>query len=322
MAILTWAFYRAWNSTGAPLFLAIVIAVWTALLGDALWAFLAARRPRLSFEAPSLCQVGESYHLTFDEARPTGALLTLNKAHGGDSVRLGAGVDPLASLGYRGLLLAHFGELTVHGPLGLVACRRRFTLANGRRQFVGPVPDLDAVLPELGSAQESEQSQRRSVGNELTRSIRQYRRGDSRQHVAWKVSARSGELLVREFEGLVDEEVTIVAEIRRHDDEASELAMGRAAGYAINAISAGVVVKLVTNHADLATTATLPRPATFGKVTLGRVAIDAHPLKAVVRSEADVLKRLAAAVPSKNLLQQLEVEAFYVSSTGDRWESR
>lgn len=320
LAVLTWVLYRAWNTTGAPLFLAIVVITWTALIGDALWAFLSAGRPRLEVTTPSSALVGEPYCLKLDHARPRGALLKLHPDHGSGTVRLGTGAGPLASLDHRGLLLAHFGEVTVYGPLGLLACRRRFAIANRHRQAVGPVPDLSAGLPELGAANESETAATRPRGDDLTKSIRQYRRGDSRQHIAWKATARSGQLLVREFEGLADDEVTIVAEIRRVNDEASEAAMRRAAGCAINAIRAGFTVRLVTNHCGT-TTAIMTRPQAFGKVSLRRAEGDARPLAGIVRSESDVVERLAAALPGKDLLRRVDGEAFYVSADGDRWET-
>lgn len=122
-------------------------------------------------------------------------------------------------------------------PLGLVWCYGKFSAAKSQTITVYPevVPVNGSFLFRLRASTgtradlaRSNQSVRQSTS---TRGIREYVRGDSPRHVHWASSARTGRLLVREFEaeGLPAFDVMLDLSAYWIDKEQFELAVVTAA---------------------------------------------------------------------------------------------
>lgn len=86
-------------------------------------------------------------------------------------------------------------------------------------------------------------------GDEDLRSLRDYQRGDPLRLVAWKASARTGELLVRQLEAPQARET--VLDYRRIDGLDSERRLSRLTRWVIDAERAGIRYRLVLPDAAL-----------------------------------------------------------------------
>lgn len=100
----------------------------------------------------------------------------------------------------RGRYTSAAFRLSTRFPFGLVNKRRRFQAGNREPEtlvFPQPLPadEVRAFTPLLGAYREQYE---RGAGQELYR-LRPHQRGDSARSVHWKISARVGELRVREF---------------------------------------------------------------------------------------------------------------------------
>ncbi len=339
LAILTLPLYRLWNTTGFVMLLGIIVAGWLAAVLDATVAYLSLRNPQLRVSAPHVSVVDEPCRIEITDASPVGAVVKLNSAVSGTS-------DNSARVGQRTSLIVYFdrrsthlvlpGEMVVVGPLGIVSCRRRFHVVPLGGVAVGPLPSSVAALPELPSDEEATECHVVSRGSDLTRSVRPYRRGDAQSLVAWKASARSGELMVRELEGTVDQEVVLAVQVAKtpsasartrkrlvnEPDALSEQAIGRAAGYAIDALRQGRTVRLITNEQQAAPSGA-SSPPRFGAnkpvPPSGPVVVRDAP----VRNETEVIARLAAVRAGEDLRRRPELlersgpAVFFVGPGGD-----
>lgn len=170
---------------------------------------------------------------------------------------------------HRGVLNAAVVELRCAAPLGLIWWRRRVEIELDHACSVGPRPvAMPVPSPEAGARAGLEAAAARS-GTDAVRSVRDYRPGDPIRLVHWPATARTGEHIVKELEGMALPAVAVVADLAAGD---TELAAARAAGVCNAALDAGVSVTLFTTERH-------------------------GPVAGLVRSHVEVSRRLARAVP-------------------------
>jgi len=105
----------------------------------------------------------------------------------------------------RGWMTAGRMRLSTIRPLGLA---RAWSWLRPDTQLL-VYPALEAQVPALPEAQgEGSQARMHSQGEHLHQ-LREYRYGDARKQIAWKASARSEHLLVREYETQTAKEIQL-----------------------------------------------------------------------------------------------------------------
>lgn len=95
-----------------------------------------------------------------------------------------------------GILCISVGGVYIHDPLGLF----RFRIAP-RRQIevaVRPEPAAPEAIPELGGKTATQWRPRRGGGFAESHDLRLYRPGDNLRQIHWKLSAKTGSLILRE----------------------------------------------------------------------------------------------------------------------------
>ncbi len=105
-------------------------------------------------------------------------------------------VAVLAATGHRGWL--DLGKVTVQGryPLGLF--RAWSPVRPDARVLVYPHPEItplppEQAIPQLGNTLDI------GIGSEDFVALREYQAGDSPRHIAWKITARSDQLVTKQF---------------------------------------------------------------------------------------------------------------------------
>lgn len=112
-----------------------------------------------------------------------------------------------------------FGRVALRtvGPLGLIRRRERRTLA-GELVIVPNLSRIGERASRLLRGQDAEGARRRRMrqeGREFE-SLREYVRGDDLRLVAWKASARAGELIVRRMQPETRQDLIVVLDCGRH----------------------------------------------------------------------------------------------------------
>ncbi len=139
--------------------------------------------------------------------------------------------------------------------LGLV--RRVLRLTEEVELFVHPkTTRLDSSAAGLVRDLEGETSKKITNNDISFHALRAYEPGDDRRYVHWRTSARTGQLMVRQFEETRRSQLTIIlATDRRHyaDDDEFELAVSVAASLAGQVIRNGTRLDVVTDTMQLRT---------------------------------------------------------------------
>lgn len=143
-------------------------------------------------------------------------------------------------------------------PFG-VAERRRTTTVEGGRTLVLPVVETLGPLPFVRPAPTTEVAMhtapRRGSGPEYL-GIREYRPGDSMRHVHWASTARTGAMMVREFEQEQTRRLAIVVDASRDAIASSgqltplDRVCSAAASIALAASAAGHGARLLSGDAE------------------------------------------------------------------------
>ncbi|MBE9128061.1 MULTISPECIES: DUF58 domain-containing protein [unclassified Coleofasciculus] len=157
----------------------------------------------------------------------------------------------------RGVYRWHEVQLRTGNPLGLFWCRRSQTALAVAIVYPTVLPLVNCPLVDKMGQQDSPQiySHRRShaATEDLTRSLRPYRVGDSTRLIHWRTSARYGELLVRELEvftGSQDIIICLDSSFHWHWDD-FEAAVIAAASLYFYACSHGLTARLWTSKTGL-----------------------------------------------------------------------
>ncbi|BDI21812.1 DUF58 domain-containing protein [Herbiconiux sp. L3-i23] len=139
--------------------------------------------------------------------------------------------------------------------LGLI--RRVLRLTERVELFVHPVTTrLDSSVAGLVRDLEGETSKKITNNDISFHALRAYEPGDDRRYVHWRTSARTGQLMVRQFEETRRSQLAIVlATDRRYyqDDDEFELAVSVAASLGAQVIRDGTRVDIVTEQLPLRT---------------------------------------------------------------------
>ncbi len=360
LPMLSFVVLGAWQTTGIPFFLGIAVASMLALVVDALVSVVSMRDPKLRLRAPEskVLTVARPHRFAVVEASPPGAVMQLVSSMGGsNSTRAGSGAPIVAQYRHRSVHTDAAGIAEVIGPLGLVVCQRRFLTPLAFA--VGPRDGERSDFPEAPKDQDDEQPEAdvdfdpaavllpQAAEENITRSVRPYRRGDQQTAVAWKATARTGELMVRELEGFdpVETEVVLMLALREPKnvksrrttksrvqlaelDELNEDAVARAAAFAKGAMRAGQTVRLILNQ-EMSEPAERKAPLRRGKMRLMYVVGESAVTSEVVRNETHLAYLLAAAVPGGDLRGKVresqtatsDQPVFAITPTGDRWMS-
>lgn len=145
----------------------------------------------------------------------------------------------------RGMIHRLLLDVTATGPLGLFEAGRRFRVTPVAPVFVGPEALHEDPEWPPRRAVGFGFTETAPVGDELFRSIRPYVRGDERRRIHWASSARHGQLMVRESDGVGTVAVQVVVDLGPAGPQAEWVAAA-AAGVAEAAIRRGWLVQLVT----------------------------------------------------------------------------
>ncbi|MGZ6950834.1 MAG: DUF58 domain-containing protein [Acidimicrobiia bacterium] len=174
----------------------------------------------------------------------------------------------------RGVLTHIRVELVTAAPLGLARWRRRIRVPLPRPVDVAPRREPTRCPIVVGDTHtHSELPHLATGGTELTRGIREYLDGDPIRSVHWPATARTGAVMVREYEGPRRPVVVIVADLRGPDPEG---VASRAAGMADDALRAGARVELGTAEVDGPRLCEVPTPLHVGR-RLARAVVGAPP---------------------------------------------
>jgi uncharacterized protein (DUF58 family) len=201
------------------------------------------------------------------------------------------------------------GHVTVRSaaPFG-VAERRRRVAVEGSGTLVLPAVEPLGMLPFVRPASTSEvalhTAPRRGHGPEYL-GIREYRPGDSMRHVHWASTARTGAMMVREFEQEQTRRLAIVLDAsidgEPDDDGLTPLdrACSAAASIALAALAQGHGARLVTSGREAGSTEVLAganEQMLLERLALLRPAIAPTPFPDVVVEAAGSLRGVETAV--------------------------
>lgn len=133
-------------------------------------------------------------------------------------------------------------------PFGVAIARRRVA-APGRTIVYPRVVPVRIPLALQAAAEAGPRALARRGDGQDYLGVREYRAGDSMRHVHWPSSARTGSLMVREFEREHRSRLGIVVDASADDgtqDTPLDLACAVAASVAVSAMDAGLTVMLAT----------------------------------------------------------------------------
>lgn len=191
---------------------------------------------------------------------PTMVAVTLARANLGFLLRIADGPWTTMTTGAPvtlTLVPAHRGrfdsvdvEVCCGAPFGLSWVRRRLRVPLAHDMLAAPRTVDDATqVPPANDVGESTEHSARPHGGEQLRSVRDYVQGDPLRLVHWPVTARRGELVVKELETPGRRHVHITVELRGSAD-ADERTCERAMGVVARALSNGHTVTLSTAGPD------------------------------------------------------------------------
>lgn len=251
------------RTTGAGWDIVLLCGIIAVILaGSALPAFVLGR-VRVTVTGPTDATVGRPFPLELDVSAHDVRVRILTFES--DWVRVDGptrGVH-LVTPTRRGVLTHVRVEFVTAAPLGLARWRRRLRVELPVPVEVAPrVEPTRCPLVTGDTATSSEVAHLTSGGADLTRGVREYLDGDPIRAVHWPATARTGKVMVREYEGPQRPYVVIVADLRGPDPEG---VASRAAGMADDALHAGAHVELATAEVDGPRVGPTPTPLHVGR---------------------------------------------------------
>lgn len=239
-----------------------------------IWPAVSLRRVTLRVDGPSDAIRGRPLELTLSlGGRSTAvtayvALVCGDGGEGSDGGLVSADVPSTGRLTVtprrRGVVERVRVDLRCGAPLGLVFWRRRALLALARPIEVAPAPE-EIPLPPVaeGEGGDRHRPERRS-GHDSVRTVRDYVPGDATKLVHWALTARRGELTVKELEDPEGASLAVVVDLRG-DPELAERAADRAAGLCSLALRGGLEVTLCTAESAGARSERVGSPLAAGR---------------------------------------------------------
>ena len=251
------------RTTGAGWDIVILSGIIAVVLTGSLLPALVLSRATVTATAPADATVGRPFpiELTVNARHVKVRVLTFESGW----VRIDRpNSGPLLVTPTRRGVLTHVRiEIVTAAPLGLARWRRRMRVTLPTAVEIAPrreptrCPILTGTTTTTTTAEASS-----STGRELTRGVREYVDGDPIRSVHWPATARTGTVMIREFEGPRRPHVIIVADLRGPDPEGIA---SRAAGMADDALRHGAHVQLATAELDGPRFADVPSPLHVGR---------------------------------------------------------
>jgi uncharacterized protein (DUF58 family) len=324
LAVLATISVLLWLATRSTPQLVIGVAIWAAIVIDAVLVWRAMRTVAVELAVPPLVTTADPLPCT---VRVTGARrpLTLAPAARPNVQRfLIEGPDPgLLTLAprRRGLVHSLMVDATVTGPLGLLDCARRIRIALLRSAVVGPEIAPHPVPFPRPRAVNFGLTESAPVGDDLFRTVRPYVRGDSRRRVHWKASAHHGSLMIKESDGTGIATLRIIVQLDGPGAD-SESAVARAARVATDSLARGWWTELVTiqpRTVPMAAPAGLGSPFSAPPLDLAPALGPTHVVTRRVDSEQAVLTTLATAGYGAIGIGRGRGLTYVATPNGDRW---
>jgi uncharacterized protein (DUF58 family) len=251
------------RTTGAGWDIVLLCGVIAVVCTGSVLPALVLGRVRVSATAPADATVGRSVpiELTVHARHVKVKVLTFDS----DWLRVErpAGGPVVVVPSRRGVLTALQVEVVTAAPLGLARWRRRFLVPLAVPVDVAPRREPTRCPIVAGDTRTpSDLALLAPGGDELTRGVREYLDGDPIRSVHWPATARTGAVMVREYEGPRRPVVVILVDLRGPDPE---LVASRAAGMADDALRAGARVELATAEVDGPRAGAVPTPLHVGR---------------------------------------------------------
>ena len=163
----------------------------------------------------------------------------------------------------RGILTRVRVEVVSAAPLGLARWQRRIRVELPHDVEIAPRREPTPCPLVVGDTHTASDLQQTATGGaDLTRGVREYLDGDPIRSVHWPATARTGVVMVREFEGPRRPIVVVIADLRGPDPEG---VASRAAGMADDALRQGARVQLATAEVDGPHIGPVPTPLHVGR---------------------------------------------------------
>ncbi len=150
---------------------------------------------------------------------------------------------------HRGLYHGCRVELKTSGPLNVFTRHRWYSTRFASPLAVGP--QAVTVVAPIGAANNTNEAPAigaPAAASEAVRNVRPYVSGDAARAVHWPSSARTGALVVREFEPPIRSAIAIVCDLRHGEPATVERAASIASGLARDALQRGDACVLVTRE--------------------------------------------------------------------------
>jgi uncharacterized protein (DUF58 family) len=249
-----------------------VAALAAALVLDGTWSLIVLRRGGLvvAATAPRDGTVGQPTLLQLEvTGRRAPLLVRISSVRSAAWLRLDAPAAGEAVIvpERRGEFSALDVSLLHSAPLGLVGVQRTVLVTLPGQILIGPQPITpdNLSLPRDVSAMEATDRPSSGAEAELFRGARPYQPGDDLRRVHWPLTARSGEVMVRELDALRRPGVVVVADLGPVPGEPAERAAGLAAGVAERALALGLPVLLVTLESEGTVAGSVTSPTDVGR---------------------------------------------------------
>ena len=259
--IIAGAGWTLWQDTGSRLFAFVCFAALAAIVVDLVLAVVATRRVTVSVAAgPVNAYVGDRVPFTLSLAGPSLTFYVKSLVPGGVEAVTPPGSGAFVIFVDRRQVLASLEvEVMGSGLCGLVTCARRKRVPLPAPLHVGPRPLAPPhAFPELFGAW-GDGAPRPAAAGDVVRGVRDYVPGDPVRRVHWPSSARRGDLVVKEVEDPAAPRLVVALDLGG-GGLAGELAAGRAAWYASEALRRGYEVVLATVEPGGAVTARVGPP--------------------------------------------------------------
>jgi uncharacterized protein (DUF58 family) len=232
MAALALAFFGISRTSGSGWATVLVATLLGSVVAGALLPMVRLARASISVHAPTDGTVSLAVPLEIDA---TPGLVADIPALGTGPFHAAKGtffVRPAS----RGVFARLAVELRSSSPLGMVEWKKTYELELAAPLEVGPFP-TDVDLADAAPVPD--------IGEEDLRGIRAYLPGDSSRKLHWPATARTGEMMIRETDGVTVAPVVILVDLVG-PAATVEPTVSRAAGLALAALKRGAAVVLIT----------------------------------------------------------------------------
>ena len=219
-----------------------------AMIVGVVWPIVVLRRVRVVVHGPTdattgslirftVALVGRGSNLAVRWLDPVGEWIH------GDAPSVGE-VPVIASR--RGVVQRVRVEVKCTGPMNIFVRYRHASMMLETPLYIAPAVLPYEVLDDVATHHDVARIVHSSLATESVRSTRPYVVGDSPRVVHWASTARTGEIVVREFDPPAQAGVAIVVDLRGGTDVDIEVAASRASGAARGLLGRGLACMLVT----------------------------------------------------------------------------